>query len=82
MRTHQQWILTVVVTLALLLAGCGGGLKAGVVASRQSAVNAGIFLPSSKPFGKSYPEWAVAFHRFYLEKPASVNPATDPTGER
>jgi hypothetical protein len=72
----------IALVIGSLLAGCGGGLKTGVVASRNSAVNAGVFLPSSTPFGKSYAEWAIAFHRFYLEKPVSVNPATDPTGER
>lgn len=75
-------VTIIALVVGLLLTGCGGGLKAGVIAQKSNAVNAGVFVPSSKPFGKSYAEWAVAFHRFYLEKPASVNPATDPTGER
>jgi hypothetical protein len=71
-------LLSTVILLSLVISslftGCGGGLKAGVVASKSNAVSAGVFLPSSKPFGKSYPEWAAAWVQWFYSIPASIHP--------
>lgn len=82
MRVHQRWISVVVVTLALWLTGCGGGLKQGVVASKSSAISAGVFLPSSTPFGKTYGEWIAAYFQLMLSIPKRDSPNFDATGEK
>lgn len=82
----KQHLLSVLIITTLiggfLLTGCGGGLKQGIVASRQSAVNAGVFLPSSTPFGKTYGEWGDEWWKWALSIPPGDNPLLDETGEK
>jgi hypothetical protein len=40
-----------------------------------------IFPPSSKPYGKTYGQWAVAWWQWALGTPADINPVLDSTGQ-
>jgi hypothetical protein len=45
------------------------------------AGNPGIIPPQSKPYGKSYGEWATKWWQWVMSIPADRNPLTDETGE-
>jgi hypothetical protein len=39
-----------------------------------------VFPIDSKPYGLSYDQWAVNWWKWFVSIPASVSPASDPTG--
>src|SRR5262245_2884044 len=47
----------------------------------QRNPNPGVLSPTSKPYGKSYSEWAAAWWQWGLSIPADRNPLSDRTGE-
>ena len=71
--------VSVGLTLTLLL---GVVASFALTAAPASAAdpNPGILPPQSHPFGRTYGEWAAAWHSWRLSVPVSVNPALDSTG--
>jgi hypothetical protein len=68
--------------VAVLLAGCGSGLKTGGATVAHSGANPGVFPPSSVAYGKTYGEWSAAWWQWVLAIPRRDNPNADPTGEK
>lgn len=56
--------------LALLLSG-----SSPVLAGDQGNLNAGVHLPQSKAYGKSYGEWAATYWQWLLSFPDDQSPA-------
>jgi hypothetical protein len=50
-------------------------------ATAQSA-NPVVFPIDSKPYGSSYDQWAIKWWKWFVSFPASVSPASDPTGTK
>lgn len=59
--------------LALLLPACGG--------TDDAVETVPALDPSQVQFGKSYEDWTVAWWRWAMSVPGSVNPVLDTTGE-
>ena len=52
----------------------------GAVTALAQNVNQGVAPPNSKPYGKTYGEWAAAWGQWNEAIPLGVNPANDPSG--
>ena len=74
MRTKNpiSIILGVVATVVLF----------GAVTALAEDVNPGVAPPDSKPYGKTYGEWAAALEQWIEAIPYGVNPANDPDGSQ
>jgi hypothetical protein len=44
-------------------------------------VNPDVFAPDSKPYGKTYGEWAANWWKWYASIPSDSNPGNDQTGK-
>ena len=87
--------LTLAASLAASSAFAGASLKnaamppggtaqiaSGEVASAQGGGSAPRIAPiDSRPYGKTYREWAAEWWQWGLQTPAGANPLTDPSGE-
>ena len=69
-RTRQAKLCGVGLGAAILVAFCGGPLRAGPGTGNHP----GILPPNSTPGDLSYPEWHVAWWNWSMSLPANINP--------
>lgn len=71
--------------LAFAMVGCSAGVDEDVVAVQSEAVTcapAEVAPPSSRPRGRTYGQWEVAWWQWAMGIPADRNPISDATGAR
>ena len=68
-------------TLVAATLALGGINLAFADGGKGNGGNSGIFPPQSKPYGRSYGEWATKWWQWVMSIPADRNPLTDATGE-
>lgn len=47
----------------------------------NSTLASPLYPPDSKPYGLTFGQWAMNWHKWLYSLPASINPATDTTGK-
>jgi hypothetical protein len=71
--------------IPLMLAACQDSRSTGPLEPDAAVFaanpNPGVLPRNSRPFGKTYEDWAVAYRQWLTAIPAASNPAIDLTGE-
>ena len=76
-RTRQAKLCGVGLGAAILVAFCGGPLRAGPGTGNHP----GILPPDSTPGDLSYPQWHVAWWNWSMSLPKNINPNLQVDGE-